>query len=196
MRTIMKAVLGLAIFTAPLLAQDQAEEARTAAGCGPTDTQFNVKRDKKQHPTAQPEAGKALVYVFGDEDIDNDVSLRFGDAITRWGVDGTWVGATDWKSYFYFPVEVGDHRLCVRRQSGFKRISRVSAALSITAEAGKSYYFRLKTARHSPDDKGHALQNVALEAVDPAQAQILIANTPFGVSHIKPEKPTTDNASK
>jgi hypothetical protein len=26
---------------------------------------FDVKTDKKQHPTAQPDAGKALVYVIG-----------------------------------------------------------------------------------------------------------------------------------
>ena len=160
MRTIVKVVLGMTIFTAPLLAQDQAEEARTAAGCGVNDAQFTVKRDKKQHPTAQPESGKALVYVFGDEDIDNDVSLRFGDSITRWGVDATWVGATDWKSYFFFPVDPGDHRLCARRQSSFKSINKVSAALSFTAEAGKSYYFRLKTTKHSHDGNSSS-SNVA-----------------------------------
>ena len=44
------------------------------------------KERQETAPQAQPDAGKALVYVFGDEDIDN-VTLRVGSAITRWGVE-------------------------------------------------------------------------------------------------------------
>lgn len=190
MRKILKVLLGVVVFAAPLLAQDQAEAARMAAGCGANETQFTVKRDKKQHPTAQPDAGKALVYVFGDEDIDN-VTLRVGSAITRWGVDGTWVGASDWKSYFYFAADPGDHRLCIRRQSSFKSITKISAALSFTAEAGKVYYFRAKTPHHSTQAPHSPEGIVELVAVDPAEAQLMIANSPFSVSHPKPAESST-----
>jgi hypothetical protein len=38
MRKIIKVLLGVVVFAAPL-AQDQAETARTAAGCGASETQ-------------------------------------------------------------------------------------------------------------------------------------------------------------
>ena len=85
MLKVMKVLLGVVLFAAPLLAQDQAEAARMAAGCGANEIQYTVKTDKKQHPTAQPEQGKALVYVFSDESIDN-ATLHIGGATTRWGL--------------------------------------------------------------------------------------------------------------
>lgn len=51
----------------PAFAQDQAASARTAAGCGPSQTQFDVKLDDTLHLLAQPEEGKAIVYVFEDD---------------------------------------------------------------------------------------------------------------------------------
>jgi hypothetical protein len=164
-------------------AQDQADAARNAAGCGVNQAQFTVKTDNKLHPIAQSQEGRAVVYVFGDEEIDN-ITLHIGGVTTRWGLDGAWVGANYRKSYFYFYVDPGDHRLCTSRQSGFKSQTKISSAISFTAEAGKAYYFRTKTPRHQ---EGHSAENeVVLEAVDPAAAQLLIANSAFSVSHPKP----------
>ena len=123
-----------------------------------------------------------MVYVFGDEEIDN-IALHIGGVTTRWGLDGTWVGANYRKSYFFFYVDPGDHRICTSRQSGFKSQTKISAALSFTAEAGKAYYFRTKTPYH---DARPAENAVALVAEDPAAAQLLIANSAFSVSHPKP----------
>jgi hypothetical protein len=53
---ITKTVLG----TLPAIAQDQAATARTAAGCGPSQVQFDVKLDDTLHVLAQPEASKAI----------------------------------------------------------------------------------------------------------------------------------------
>ncbi len=197
MRRMIQFMLGVAVFAAPLLAQDQAEAARTAAGCGSNETHFTVKTDKNQHPTAQPEAGKALVYVFGDEEIDN-VTLHVGSAITRWGLDGAWAGANDRKSYFYFPVEPGEHRLCTRRQSSFKSINKVSAALTFTAEPGKVYYFRTKTPHISHVGGTVPKEDqVILVPLDPAEAQLLIANSAFSVSQPKAaEKDSARNESQ
>jgi hypothetical protein len=66
-----KMLLAAVLFAMPAMpvithaqdAQDVAALAR-AAGCGPNEAEFNVKTNKNQHPTAPPEAGTALVYVF------------------------------------------------------------------------------------------------------------------------------------
>lgn len=170
-KMITKILLAILIFASPIFAQDQAAAAH-AAGCGPNEIKFTVKTDKKQHPTAQPSSGKALVYVFGGEDIDVSgfaIGGREG-LTTRWGVDGAWVGAGYRNSYFFFSVDPGDHRLCAGRQSN----SKPSAAMTITLEAGKAYYFRTKT--HHLGTGGEEL-----EPIDPAAAQLLIAASPFTV---------------
>ena len=148
---------------------DPAAAARTAAGCGPNEEQFSVSKDKNRHPVGQPEAGKALVYVFDDPDVS---SIQIGQSITRWGLDGKWIGATDARSYFSISVDPGEHRICTSRQSRFKAVQDVSAAMSIKAEAGKTYYIRTqpRAARRSHNEAG-----VEVVAVDPAEAQILIA---------------------
>jgi hypothetical protein len=179
-KMITKILLAILIFASPIFAQDQAAAAH-AAGCGPNEIKFTVKTDKKQHPTAQPSAGKALVYVFGGEDIDVSgfaIGGREG-LTTRWGVDGAWVGAGYRNSYFFFSVDPGDHRLCAGRQSN----SKPSAAMTITLEAGKAYYFRTKT--HHLSTGGEEL-----EPIDPAAAQLLIAASPFTV--FEPKKSDSD----
>jgi len=169
-----------ALFALPALSQDQAAAARTAAGCGPSEVQFDVKTDKKQHPVAQPEAGKALVYVIEAEKADRGV-FKIGAVTTRAGLDGSWVGANHGASYFYFSVEPGEHRLCTDWQSSFKSISRLGSAVSFTAEAGKVYYFRVEVHETS----NHPLA-VKLEPLDSAAAQFLISSSSLSISHPKP----------
>src|ERR1700686_1523515 len=85
MKSVMKALLAVVFFASPVFAQDQAEAARSAAGCGAAEVAFTVKTDKKQHPVAPSQAGKALVYVFEDEELDN-VPIHIGGITTRWGL--------------------------------------------------------------------------------------------------------------
>jgi hypothetical protein len=59
---MFRIVLLLMLFAYPVLAQDSAASALEAAGCGPNDVHFEVKTDKKQHPTAQPEVGLAFTF--------------------------------------------------------------------------------------------------------------------------------------
>jgi hypothetical protein len=178
MGDIMKTLFAVLLFAAPLFAQDQAAAARAAAGCGTNEVKFTVRVDKTQHPMAQPEASKAIVYVFGNEDFDVGgvvVGGREG-LTTRWGLDGAWVGASYRNSYLFFSVTPGDHRLCAGRQASYKP----SAAISFTAEVGKAYYFRTETRHLGPGA-------VKLEPIDPAAAQLLIADSPF--SAFQPKKP-------
>jgi hypothetical protein len=175
-----RSVLAFVLLAAPMFAQipapspvpDQSAAARAAAGCGPSAIVYEVKTDKHQHPTAQPEAGKALIYIIGD--------IAINRPLTRVGIDGDWVGANYAESYFFFPTSPGDHRLCVNWQSIHGRISKLGSALTFTAEAGKAYYFRLA----NDDKKEHEL-GMTLEAMDPAQAQFLISSTAFATSHPK-----------
>jgi uncharacterized protein DUF2846 len=189
---MLKMIFVVLLLASPVFAQDEEEKARMAAGCGPNEIKFDVKTDKNRHPMGQPEQGKALVYIFGDENEDNG-GFRIGGLTTRIGVDGTWVGANDYKSYFFFSVDPGDHRICTSWQSMLKGRTRKSSATSFTAEAGKVYYFRTKTpTRPQPGEL------VKLVPVDPAQAQLLIASSAFSTSKVKQkpasaEKPDTQD---
>ena len=163
-------VLCLAVFLGalPVLAQDEAAAARTAAGCGPSTEMFDVKTTDLKHSVAQPEQGKALVYFFVD----------FINAPTmRVGVDGKWVGANDGKSYFFFQVAPGEHSVCTEWQSGtFKKSSeRVGEAMHLTAEAGKTYYLRLN----------FGYQRMHLELSDEAEGNFLIGSSLYATSQPK-----------
>lgn len=114
-----------------------------SAGCGPDQTKFEVERLAHSHPTGAPEPGKTLVYVFGDSELDNP-AFRVGSLNTRVGVDGEWVGAYGSRSYMYFSVTPGEHRLCTSQQSSFfvPRSDNNASAITFTADEGKVYYFR------------------------------------------------------
>jgi hypothetical protein len=173
---VRTALLAL-LFTSPAFAQDSTVNLLTAAGCGANEIHFDVKTDNQQHPTAQPDAGKALVYVIGAAWSDY-VAVHIGTPPTRFGIDGTWVGANGYRLYFFFPVEPGDHRVCTTAQSKFERLVKSSrAATSFSAEAGKTNYFRTKT----PESGG-----IKLVPVDPAEAQVLLTATAF--STFRPKK--------
>jgi len=176
LRTALLALL----FASPAFAQDSTVSLVAAAGCGANEIHFDVKTDHKQHPTAEPDAGKALVYVIGASWSDY-AAVHVGTPPRRFGIDGTWVGANGYRSYFFFPVEPGDHRLCTSFQSRFEGVVKSStAATSFTAEAGKSYYFRTKT------PEGHEASNsIKLVPVDPAEAQVLLASTAFSTFRLK-----------
>jgi hypothetical protein len=177
---MLRTALVALLFVSPAFAQDPTVDLQAAAGCGANEIRFNVKTDKKQHPTAQPEVGKALVYVIGAAWSDY-AAVHIGTLATRFGIDGTWVGANGYRSYFFFPVEPGNHRLCTSAQWKSQRDVKSSmAATSFTAEAGKTYYFRTK-----PPLGASSLQQVTLVPVDPAEAQLLIAAHAFSTFRLK-----------
>jgi hypothetical protein len=178
----MKSMLAVSLLTmlaVPVFAQDQATAARTAAGCGADSVQFDVKTDKSLHPQGQAPAGKALVYVFEVERTDAQ-AFKIGAATIRVGLDGQWVGANHGNTYFYFPVDPGDHSLCANWQSTLGRISKLASAVSLTAETGQVYYFLTKV-----DERSHDNPAVWMEAVDPAEAKLLIASASLSDFHPK-----------
>jgi hypothetical protein len=174
-------ILAVFLLATPVFAQDDAATARAAAGCGSDRVNFEVKTDKKHHPAPQPEAGKGLVYVFANVPTGN-----YGDGVwritTRVGLDGDWVGANGRNSYFFFGVSPGDHRVCTNWQSSVGWRAKVAKAVTLTAEAGKTYYFRT---RMLPVTEHQSEVMMKLEALDPAEGQLLIASSALSTSQPK-----------
>jgi hypothetical protein len=175
-------LLGVLLFAMPMIAHGQdAQDAATlarAAGCGPSNVEFNVKTDKNPHPAAQQETNKALVYVFGTVKLDS--GLVFGNITVRIGLDGDWMGANHGDSYFYFAVDPGDHHICAQWQSRFERFSKLASAASLTAQAGQVYYFRAIA-----DARSNEPGAIRLEPLDPAEALLLTASSAYSTSHPK-----------
>lgn len=184
-----KLALALVLFATAVWAQDEsAKQGLAGAGCGPDQAKFEVKRNADLHPTGTPDAGKALVYVFADSELDH-VAIEIGGLITRVGVDGAWVGAYEHKSYTYFSVSPGEHRLCTSQQSSLKsRRENNASAITFTAEAGKVYYFRTQptpTALAASTTSGVPNGQVELAKLDPAQAQLMLPKWAYSTSQPK-----------
>lgn len=160
----------------------------TQVGCGPDQAKFEVKREAHSHPTGAPQPGKALVYVFGDSELDN-TAFQIGGLITRVGADGVWVGAYEHKSYTYFSVDPGEHRLCTSQQSSLKSRRHTNAsAITFTAEQGKVYYFRTQPSPAALSESAVSRApsgRVELAVVDPAQAQLMVLNRSYSTSQPK-----------
>ena len=180
----MKPLLLALLFGGPAFAQSQASSA--LAGCGPAGVSFEVKTDKKQHPMASPQPGKALVYFIQDDSR----FLSFPKPTTKVGLDGLWVGATHGDSYFYFFVDPGDHNLCTDWQprliGGTVIVGggRKGAAIHFIAEPGKTYGFMVQDIWHQAVDSSYP-PRVDLSPVDPAEAQLEMSRSALSTSRPK-----------
>jgi len=180
-KTILAVLLGALAW--PAMAQDQVAAARNAAGCGTDGVGFDVKVNKKQHPAPPPEAGKAIVYVFEELKTD-DTGFTIGGVTTKVGLDGTWIGGNKSGGYVYFSVSPGEHRVCTAWQSSMESLAKRASAASFTAQPGDVFYFRTKVRAFSYHE-GRQDYDLNLEPVDPAEAQLLIANLALATSHPK-----------
>ncbi len=102
--------------------------------CGDDSVKFNVKTEKNQPPPAPPPAGKAQIVIINNA------------GFARYGIDGAWVGANDGNSYFAVAVDPGERHLCAKYNISAMYPGRVkqetAMVASVTAEAGKIYYFQ------------------------------------------------------
>jgi len=167
------------LFVVPAFGQNQTSDAFTSAGCGPKEVSFQVKVDKNHHATGQVAPQEALIYIFNEETRDSDITY-IGAPTIRVGVDGTWVGANSSRSYFFFALPSGEHRLCVAMQGFAGDKYHASAASAIAVDLGKTYYFRTITERRQKREPG-----VKLESIDSAEGSLAIANCGLAVSHPK-----------
>jgi hypothetical protein len=139
---------------------------------------FDVKTEKTEHPAAQPDPGKALVYLFDKDDSGANPTMRVG-------LDSKWMGATQSDSYFFFSVDPGDHRLCTNWQANYEQFARLGAALSFSAQAGQTYYFRVRI-RDAREVRNYA---VDLKPVNSAEGSFLIYSYGLSTSHVKEPAP-------
>jgi hypothetical protein len=155
-----------------------------APGCGPVNVKFDVKTESGQRAVPSPEPGKALLFLLQDD-------AKFGSTprpTTRFGIDGTWVGATHANSYFYVFVDPGERHLCANWQSWIGPVpTRSTAATHFIAEAGKTYFFRAEDIAMTERPGGPlvAEPEVVLELVDSDEGQVLTRSFAFSSSHPK-----------
>jgi hypothetical protein len=167
----------LSAFSLPLIGQNQPAPAPSV--CGDLRVGLAVTLDNSRHTVAQPVPGKALIYFIQDIGLP---ALFRPDWTTKAGIDGKWVGANQRNSYFSVPVDPGVHHLCVSYQwrfSPFSRLSTVELA-HLTAEAGKSYFYRV-TIIHS--DGGPV--SLILNPVDSDEGKYLVETYPRATAHIR-----------
>jgi hypothetical protein len=171
----MKTALVVILLAVSAFAQDQAAITAAQAACGPKISNSPPNKIATQHPTPQADPGKALVYV-----VQNLGEMQCsGCALTKVGLDGAWVGATQGSSYVYFPAEPGERHICVNWQSRLEWRSRSLALANFTAEAGHVYYFRIRLSI------SRSIYSFDLDPVNSDEGKLLVASSAYSVSHSK-----------
>ena len=106
--------------------------------CGNEKVSFKIQLRKNAPAPAVPEAGKAhVVFIEKSQKPPAIIGCIDCNDVTRFGVDGAWVGATKDNSYFSISLEPGVHHLCAVR-------GKEVDAEPLTVEAGKTYYFQVE----------------------------------------------------
>jgi hypothetical protein len=160
------------LLSSPLFSQDQLVSVPPA--CGDLSVSMAVNLDPSQHTIQQPEPGKALIYFIQD----TGKMATLGYPTTKIGIDGKWAGANKKDSYFAVAVEPGEHHLCAAIQSSFVLNDLEFAHL--TAEAGKTYYFRTRIFFAEKSE-----EYISLAPADIDEARYLIKSYPLATAHAR-----------
>jgi hypothetical protein len=105
-----------------------------------------------------------------------------GDATTRVGMDGAWMGANKGDSYFTLSVPPGEHHLCVDWQANFGPTKEKYSLLSFTAEAGGVYYFQAKVTVISEA----AERSLILTRLSEDEGKYRVKASPFSIATHRP----------
>jgi hypothetical protein len=172
-------VVSMSLSSLAAFAQSPPSNNPAGPGCGDPSAKFEVKTGDSQL-TAQPEAGKALIYV-----IENDSNFSsFPKPTIRAGLDGKWVGATHSNSYLYFSVDPGEHHHCSSWQMGvILGKGKQTAAAHFTAQVGGVYYFEVKNVFFRSETS--AMTDTTLTALDSDEGQVLARQSHFSTSQLK-----------
>jgi len=188
MRTAFAVVcLAFLFLASSAFAQTQPAPIPITTACGPDNVKFDVKHDNAQHFLSQPEAGKALVYVM---EVFQRPPGEVGTPTIRIGLNGAWAGANQGSSYFSFSVDPGEQHLCANWQSMWKQLSSQHSFASFTAEAGKTYFFRVRvqfqTYAPGPSDSSNTVMwSIDLQPINADEGKYLISSSPLSVFHAK-----------
>ena len=109
--------------------------------CGDEKVSFDIQLQKNTPSPVIPEAGKAqVIFIEKSEKPPTLGCLSAGvscNDVTRFGVDGVWVGATKGNSYLTITIEPGVHHLCAV-------VGKEVHAEPLTVEADHAYYFQVE----------------------------------------------------
>ena len=166
----MKGALILAVlFAAPVFAQNNTTQVDLQGPCGHDQARFDVEKVSGP-PITQAVSGKAMVFV---SEVFKKATGEMGDPTLRIGIN----------------VEPGEHHLCLKWQSHFKRLSREAAFTVFAAGAGKQHYFRARVTYELGPDNGHGNNvtgmSITLDPISSDEGQYLVASNPMSVPHIK-----------
>jgi hypothetical protein len=173
----MKAAALVILLALSAFAQETPAPTPAQPACGPIGVNFDTETSTAQ-PPAQPEPGKAQVYVAEDFPT---VQPTIGSPRIKIGVDGRWMGATHGSSYLFFSIDPGEHHLCVKWQSRLERFSKLASFARLMAEPGKTYYFRARIIYSSNGTNVY----LDLDHLDPDEGQYLVASSPLITSQPK-----------
>jgi len=183
----MKALFAILLLASSVLAQDdhitdkaKGEVASAAAACGPEETKFDLKTSDASHSIAQPEPGKALVYVIG-QDGNQGLFCKGCEIIARVGLNGAWIGAVNGASFLSSSVDPGEQHLCTQWQSMFSTRSKRLALNNFNAEAGKIYYFRMRLTRQGKN----APPLLDLDQINSDEGKYMVLTSQTSESHPK-----------
>ena len=178
----MKTALVFLCFSVCAFAQQKinngqsADQLRLPAACGPANVSFKVSLDQGQHGPAPIEAGKAVIYFIHDVGIPS-AARGWGYPTTRYALDGSWVGAAHGGSWFELPVEPGEHHICATLQTALVD-QRVELA-HLTAEAGKTYYFRTRLVLSGQ------VELLELNQTDSDEGEYAVSEYPMATAHAR-----------
>ena len=172
----------LSAFSTLTFAQTFPSAQAAAPGCGDKKIKWDVTTDRSIHPVATAGPGKALVYFLQD-----DANFQSSPKpTTRFGLNGSWVGATQSNAYFYVSVDPGEHHLCAGWQSWVGvGAGHTSAADHFTAEAGRSYFFIVRDFYTDNVHEPANLANMKLEQVNGDEGQLLMSKFGFSTSRAR-----------
>lgn len=109
--------------------------------CGNEKVSFDIQLQKNTPAPATPEAGKGqVIFIEKSEKPPTMGCLTAGvscNDVTRFGVDGAWVGATKGNSYLAISLEPGVHHLCAV-------VGKEVHAEPFSVEEGHAYYFQVE----------------------------------------------------
>jgi hypothetical protein len=135
----LQAVLLLSSFSFALVGAISATVLPEA--CGDEKVSFDIQLQKNAPAPAIPEAGKGqVIFVEKSQKPPTIGCLSAGvscNDVTRFGVDGGWVGATKGNSYFTISLEPGVHHVCAV-------VGKEVEAQPLTVEVGHAYYFQVE----------------------------------------------------
>jgi hypothetical protein len=97
--------------------------------CPAHDIGYRADTDKKTHPTPEPPADRALVYVLRPTMMGNKIQSKLA-------VDGEWVGVNRGHNYFFLTLAPGQHYFCSKAEN--------RSTLAASLEAGKTYFLEQK----------------------------------------------------